>query len=114
MKKICLICLTVLIVTVLMSGCTLYTEEGLFPDETKPAMKVSVMLQDAEGMTVMGENPVVVEAGSDVSFPIQIHDGYKIETVPQGVTYENGVITLPSVRFPEVLFILSIILPTAQ
>ncbi|MBQ7321639.1 MAG: leucine-rich repeat protein [Clostridia bacterium] len=103
MKKICLICLTVLIVTVLMSGCTLYTEEGLFPDETKPAMKVSVMLQDAEGMTVMGENPVVVEAGSDVSFPIQIHDGYKIETVPQGVTYENGVITLPSVRFPTTL-----------
>lgn len=70
------------------------------PLDTKPPMMVDVMLQEAEGLTVLGDNPVRVEAGSDVSFSVDLQDGYKIEEVGQGASYADGMITLSAVKFP--------------
>lgn len=63
-------------------------------------MTVSVMLQEAEGITITGQNPIRVEAGSDASFTVEVSDGYKIAALSEGATYENGVVTVSDVKFP--------------
>lgn len=68
-------------------------------EDPEPLM-VSVMLQEAEGVTITGENPVTVEAGGNASFAVTLADMYKIDTLSDGATYEDGVITLEDVRFP--------------
>ena len=106
MKKIWLTCIFILSAILLLTGCAML--EGLIPledlpDVIKPPMTVDVMLQEAEGLTIVGENPVRVKAGSDVSFTVELQDGYKIEGVGQGATYDNGVVTLQAVRFPTTI-----------
>ena len=99
MKKIWLIS-ALAVFAVILTGCMFAaTGEELLGDGPKPIM-VDVMLQESEGMTVTGQNPVLVEAGSDVSFAVEIQDGYKFESVGQGAVYEDGVVTLQNVRFP--------------
>ena len=101
MKKFWLILTLAVCAAVLLTGCMIVgSENGSLTETTKPPMMIDVMLQETEGMTVIGENPVRVEAGSDVSFAVQIHDGYKIEEIGQGALYTDGMITLQSVRFP--------------
>ena len=103
MKKIGLNLIWILAFLLIFSGCAML-EDILSADElpldTKPPMMVDVMLQEAEGLTVVGENPIRVEAGSDVSFAVEIQDGYKIEEIGQGASYADGMITLSAVKFP--------------
>ena len=54
-------------------------------------------------MTVVGENPIRVEAGEDVSFAVEIQDCYKIEEIGQGAIYDNGTVTLQAVKFPTTI-----------
>ena len=101
MRKFRLFFLLAACLTLLLTGCMIDVPEDIPGEEsTKPAITVDVMLQEAEGMTITGENPVRTEAGSDVSFEVEILDGYKIESIGQGAVYENGILTVPAVRFP--------------
>ncbi len=100
MKKFWLIFTIAACAAVLLTGCMIGGTEDIPPIKDKPAMMIDVMLQETEGLTITGENPVRVEAGSDVSFTVQLHDGYKIEEVGQGAVYADGVVTLSEVRFP--------------
>lgn len=62
---------------------------------------VSVMLACGEGVTVLGDNPVRVEPGSDVEFRIQVADGRRV-ILPEraDVTVEGDVVTITEVRRP--------------
>lgn len=97
MKKVWLAML--LSAVVILVGCAAL--EGVdTPDATKPPMTVDVMLQENEGITILGENPVAVPVGGDASFAVQLRDGYKIAQLGQGAVYEDGVVTLTGVKFP--------------
>jgi len=102
MKKIWLLLMLTLCAALLLSGCEMPEGVGE-PDETKPAMTVDVMLQENEGIVITGQNPVSVEAGADVSFDVEIRDGYKLEELGQDAVYEDGKIMLSNVRFPTTI-----------
>ena len=101
MKRFWLIFALAVCAVMLLTACM---PEDLIGDSLaemiKPAMMIDVMLEETEGMTIVGENPVRVQAGSDVSFAVQIHEGYKIDEIGQGAVYSDGMITISSVRFP--------------
>lgn len=106
MKKIFSNLIWILSTVLILSGCAML--ENILPKEdlpldTKPPMMVDVMLQEADGLTVVGENPIRVEAGEDVSFAVEIQDGYKIEEIGQGAIYDNGTVTLQTVKFPTTI-----------
>ena len=112
MKKIWLVLALAVCTVMLLTGCMAEDLLGdfagdFFKDDTSESTKspimVDVMLQEAEGLTVTGENPIRVEAGSDVSFAVQLRDGYKIEEIGQGAVYADGMITLPAVKFPTTI-----------
>lgn len=103
MKKIWLILALILSAVLLLSGCAMLEDLIPFEDLTdviKPPLAVDVMLQENEGIVIKGENPVSVKAGGNVSFAIEIRDGYKLEGLGQGAVYEDGVVTLTNVKFP--------------
>ena len=103
MKKNWLILVLILSAVLLLSGCAMLEDLIPFedlPDVIKPPLAVDVMLQENEGIVIKGENPVSVKAGGDVSFAIEIRDGYKLEGLGQGAVYEDGVVTLTNVKFP--------------
>ena len=104
MRKTLVIFITLICLVMLLTGCS---ELGLeeFPSlgQVKGPMRVSVMLQQTEGMTVVSENPLYVKPGEDASFSVQIQDGYKLVGLSDGATYEDGTVTLSAVRFPTTL-----------
>lgn len=100
MKKFWLILTLTLCAAVLLSGCMGMTDDPAPGGNTPEPMMVDVMLQDAPGMTITGQNPVSVEAGGDVSFAVEIDAGYKVEALSDGATYANGVVTLQNVKYP--------------
>ena len=89
-----------LCVTVFLTGC-LGIASGVTDvlKEPKPII-VSVMLQEAEGMTIKGENPVQIKAGENAAFEVEIAEGYKIDSLSNGAVYEDGVITVSEVKYP--------------
>ena len=103
MKRFWICFLTILCTSVFLTGC-LGVASGVVDalKEPKP-MTVSVMLQEAEGLTVKSENPVQVKAGDNASFEVELAPGYKIDALTGGAVYENGVITLSEVRFPTTI-----------
>ena len=104
MRKKHILLLVVLCLGVLLTGCMAFDLVEL-PDmvDSKVPMQISVMLQQTEGMTILGENPVEVAPGEEVSFAVEIHDGYKLDSLGQGAIYENGKITVSNVRFPTTI-----------
>jgi len=103
MKKIWLSLLLVLSAVLMLTGCAVLGD--LLPDKdppavTKPPMTVNVMLEENENVSILGDNPVSVPVGGNVSFPVKLRDGYKIEELGQGAVYQNGSVTLMGVRFP--------------
>jgi len=98
-KRFWLRLLWIMPTVMIMSGCTLYEAKNP-EDVVKPSMMVDVMLQECEGITILGKNPIAVNVGADASFAIKLHDGYKIDSLSQGAIYENGTVTLKDVRFP--------------
>lgn len=89
---------------ILLTGCMTADLIGLpVAEVSKPPMKISVMLQQAEGMTILGENPIEVAPGEQAAFAVEIHDGYKLNALGQNATYENGMITVSDVRFPTTI-----------
>lgn len=90
-------------VALMLAGCMYELPDAGQTEDKAPMPMVSVMLQQAEGMTVKGENPMMVEAGSDAVFTVEMADGYKIDTVSDGAVYENGTVTVSAVRFPTTI-----------
>ena len=100
MKRFCFLCMTVLLCAAFLTGC-LGIASQIVEEIVKPApMMVSVMLQQAEGMTIKGDNPRMVEVGTNASFEVEIAPGYKIDSLSDGAVYEDGVITLGEVKYP--------------
>ena len=100
MKKFLLLFVLALIGILVLAGCMLSPpDEGAEKDQPR-AMMVSVMLQDAEGVTVKGPNPITVEAGTNASFEVELEKGYKLDSLSNGASYADGVITLEEVRYP--------------
>ena len=75
MKRFCFLCMTVLLCAAFLTGC-LGIASQIVEEIVKPApMMVSVMLQQAEGMTIKGDNPRMVEVGTNASFEVEIAPG---------------------------------------
>ena len=102
MKKKFLLCIPLVCLVVLLTGCLTWGA-GELPEVIKPPMTVEVMLQQTEGVTILSENPIRISPGEDATFTVRIHDGYKVNEIGQGATLENGVITLAAVRFPTTI-----------
>ena len=121
MKKIWLSFVLIMAVVLMLSGCTMLEEmipvediSNMFAewisaqeqtDILAPEMSIDVMLQENEGIVVKSQNPVTVAAGSEVSFEVEVLDGYKLVGVDQGGVYEDGVVTLTDVRFPTTVHV---------
>ena len=103
MKKIWILFTLAVIGTVLLSGCMGITSQTQDESVSPPPMMVSVMLQEAEGVKVTGQNPIQVEAGMPASFAVEVTDGYKIDSLTQGATYADGVVTLSEVYYPTTI-----------
>ena len=100
MKRYWLILFTVLCSTVLLTGCLGIASQIVDEIRDPEPMMICVMLQEAEGMTITGENPIWIEAGTNAEFAVEMANGYKLDSLSDGAVYENGVITLSEVRFP--------------
>ena len=62
--------------------------------------RVPVMIADADGVTVTGENPVWVLPGEDAVFTVQMEDGVYYLDNDAGAAYENGTLTVSRVLYP--------------
>ena len=100
MKRIWFLITLFLCGVLLLTGCMGITSDDPPESGGTETMMVDVMLQENEGIVITGQNPIEVEAGQDATFAVEIRDGYKLVELGQGATYENGVITVPAVRFP--------------
>ncbi len=100
MKKIWLCAALMLSMVLLLSGCMGLPGEDVPDPVEKGPLMVDVMVQQAPGITVTGENPMRVKAGDSVSFAVSLDSNYKIKEVGQGATYENGILTLKEVKYP--------------
>ena len=100
MKRVWVICLAVLSCAIFLTGCLGITDKIAEEIRESKTMTVSVMLQEAEGLSVKSENPVAVKPGESATFEVEIAQGYKIDTLSNGAVYENGVVTLSEVRYP--------------
>jgi hypothetical protein len=100
LKRFWICVFTVLCSAVFLTGCLGIASEITDALQQPKPLMVSVMLQEAEGMTIKGANPVQVKAGEDVAFEVELMPGYKIDTLSNGAVYENGTITVSEVRYP--------------
>ena len=98
-KAICLLFLVI---------CAIFFFPACHGSEAKPSAEprdvtVTVMLEDADGVTVRSENPISVKWGEDATFELSLADGLVIDKLPAGATYKDGLLTLPQVKFPVTL-----------
>ncbi|MBQ8641479.1 MAG: leucine-rich repeat protein [Clostridia bacterium] len=67
---------------------------------------VRVLLTEAEGYTITGENPVTIPAGSDAVFQVQLEEGYNFVQASSGTQadiggiWADGTLTIPAVWYP--------------
>lgn len=72
-------------------------------DETESGRQVRIMLTEAEGITILGENPMVLEAGSAAEFPVELDEAYKIISISDNAEYTNGMIRLEKVNYSNTI-----------
>lgn len=77
----------------------LFAAAALFSCRESPEEElIPVMLSYGDGVTVYGENPVYVRAGTDVSFNVEIEKGYVFHSLSEGsYDAEQGKVTLTAV-----------------
>ena len=74
---------------------------GLSACGAEETYSVRVLLTEAEGYTITGENPVTVTAGADAVFQVQLDEGYNfVQASDGGIWSEDGTLTIPAVRYP--------------
>lgn len=88
--------LSLFVLTLCFLGCNDTPDEPTPPPVDDGNYRVMIALDD--GATVVGENPVTVKRGEDVSFQIQKNKGYVYSSVTYGV-YDDitGVLTIKGV-----------------
>lgn len=94
MKKILALVLFVLLLSTLLVFCSCEKEE---------ARTVKVMLEDGAHFTVKGDSVKTVTVGENVSFNIEIEEGYYYASNNCGAVYSDGVVTLTDVRTPQTI-----------
>lgn len=85
--------LKMLILTALVFVCALIMERPFDKRDTE----CTVALIPAEGMTILSENPVVVEKGESAAFEVVFSEGYSAGN-NGGVRYEDGFLRIDKVN----------------
>ena len=78
----------------LLSSCNAEAEEN---------RTVRVMLTENEHYTITSENPVLVPAGQNAVFNVEMEKNYVVTGLSDGATYQDGVITLPYAQYPTTI-----------
>ncbi len=78
----------------LFSSCNAEAEEN---------RTVRVMLTENEHYTITSENPVLIPAGQNAVFNVEMEEDYAVTELTDGATYKDGVITLPYVQYPTTI-----------
>jgi len=78
----------------LLSSCNAEAEEN---------RTVRVMLTENEHYTITSENPVLVPAGQNAVFNVEMEKDYVVTELSNGATYEDGVITLTFAQYPTTI-----------
>lgn len=78
----------------LFSSCNAEAEEN---------RNVRVMLTENEHFTITSENPVVVPAGQNAVFTVEMEEDYIVTELTDGAAYKDGVITLPYAQYPTTI-----------
>jgi len=86
--------------SVSMGLAVLFSAFGLVSCGRAESYTVDVLLTEAEGYTVLSENPVTVPAGSDAVFQVQLDEGYTFVQADGGGVWADGVLTVPAVQYP--------------
>lgn len=68
-----------------------------------PVVSIPVMLAESEGLTHEGTNVYMAAPGERVTFPIELDEGYLIESVNGGAYYADGQIILDAAYYPTTL-----------
>lgn len=94
-KKTVFGCILVLLLTAGLFGCA----------EEKTDGKTTVMLAEAEGMTIIGKNSLSVGRGEKAVFSVEIPDGYTITCLTPDTVYNKqmGTITLENTVYPTTI-----------
>ena len=104
--KITALMLCTVMLTLSLCSCGLWdlVPEFMRPDESHSYHEiqdmVTVSVEDGYFYTVTSPNPVKVNRGADATFTIEIREGYELDTITDGAMYENGVLTVPAVKYP--------------
>jgi len=61
---------------------------------------VPVMLEEADGVKIVSQNPVMIPLGSDAVFDIILEDAAVVDSVSNGAVIEDGKLTLKNVFYP--------------
>lgn len=82
----------------------------MLPDESDSYHEiqdmVTVSVEDGEHYTVTSPNPVKVNRGAHATFTIEIDEGYDFASATDGAVYEDGTLTVPSVKYPTTVSII--------
>ena len=104
--KITALLLCTVMLTLSLCSCGLWdlVPEFMRPDKSDSYHEiqdmVTVSVEDGYFYTVTSPNPVKVNRGADATFTIEIREGYELDTITDGAMYENGVLTVPAVKYP--------------
>jgi len=93
-KRIAFFSLLLLLSVVVLTACA---------EEAADERYVRIMLADTEHVTVTSENPVLVKAGEDAVFQVEVEDQYAITSLSGNAVWENGTVTLKNAEYPTTI-----------
>jgi len=106
LQRVCALLIMLSLCLSFLASCGLeeLVPDFLLPDEddlysvVQSTVKVSVI--EGKGFDVTSENPIRVVRGEDITFDIEIDEGYEFDYCTKGAVYEDGKLTLCDVRYP--------------
>ena len=69
------------------------------PQAEEDTYDIPVLLSAADGMTVEGDNPVLIKPGEDAVFPVKLDIGFSV-LESERYSYADGKLTVKNVRYP--------------
>ena len=105
-KRLVALLLVISFLPLTLTSCVLeeFIPDFLLPEESDSYSEVrdtvTVSVLDGANYTVTSKNPIRVTKGADAKFNIDLDFGYSYVSSIEGATYENGVLTIPSVTKP--------------
>lgn len=64
--------------------------------------EIPVLLSEVDGLTVEGDNPVLIEPGEDAVFPVKLDLGFSVMESDR-YSYADGQLTVKNVRYPTTI-----------